>query len=76
MVRIGYCYEETRLDGGHSVLAIWGASSRAEADAAALRNGWKQPRWWQWWRWQDQPRTVEPLPHHALPVPQQEADRG
>jgi hypothetical protein len=26
----------------------------------ALLSGWTPPRWWQWWRWNDHPRSVVP----------------
>jgi hypothetical protein len=59
MIRVIYRYEETCFDGSRSTLCIYECPSRADADAAALRLGWTPPRWWQWWRWRDEPRRVE-----------------
>ena len=57
-----YVYTETYYNGGYGVLTITNCPSRREADAEALRMGWKPPRWWQWWRWSDTPRRAEAQP--------------
>ena len=63
MGRITYLYEETGFNGSRGVLFLTTEDcTKAEADAKALRMGWKPPRWWQWWRWNDQPRRVEVQP--------------
>lgn len=53
-----YIYKETWPDGTITTLWITECPSRADADTAALRIGWTPPRWWQWWRWSDTPRTI------------------
>ena len=42
------------------------AECEAQAYACARRVGWTPPRWWQWWRWKDNPRRA-PAPLAALP---------
>lgn len=33
-----------------------------DALRTALLLGWTEPKWWQWWRWNDEPRTYKPPP--------------
>lgn len=51
----------TGFDGISSTVSVEWKDSMEEAFNATLEFarelGWTPPRWWQWWRWRDQPRS-------------------
>ena len=66
-----YAFRWTQIDGTICGIQAKGADySDKEAlreawfDAlqSALLSGWTEPRWWQWWRKNDEPRTCQPPP--------------
>jgi hypothetical protein len=59
----GFTIQQTRIDGTSAAWSVSGCGSPEEARQKAVewaqRDGWHPPKWWQWWRWNDQPRTAE-----------------
>jgi hypothetical protein len=47
---------------GATTIGERGFRSRAEMEKARAetikRIGWTPPKWWQWWRWNDSPRSL------------------
>jgi hypothetical protein len=52
-----HVYRWTERNGCVTTLRLSDCTAeRAAEEAAAF--GWKPPKWWQWWRRDDYPRTV------------------
>ena len=58
------CIAWTTRGGGSQSVTVNGYDTADEAFnaamQAAIRTGWTPPKWWQWWRRFDQPRTAVP----------------
>lgn len=63
-MRVTYHFQMTHFDGSRDsnscgpvefeqTHAAWFSALRT-----ALLSGWTPPKWWQWWRWDDQPRSL------------------
>jgi len=50
-------FEQTSFNGNKTTWHLSGGSATEVAASAALY-GWTAPRWWQWWRANDQPRKA------------------
>ena len=62
MISYGYHIRISSLDGTVSEYGCSGfetiESMEEDRRMMAQRIGWQRPRWWQFWRWQDQPRRI------------------
>jgi hypothetical protein len=52
-----FIFSWTTLNGERSEIGFTGCTKQ-EAIDRALEWGWTPPKWWQWWRWDDQPRKI------------------
>lgn len=57
MPTYGQTIRWTELNGTKSTVSVENCPTRQEALQSALRSakafGWTEPKWWQWWRWED-----------------------
>lgn len=64
MTSYGYHWRFTERDGTRhqgSDTGYWERDVMLERRAEQLMKiGWTPARWWQWWRWGDYPRQLEP----------------
>jgi len=62
MAKYGWTFRWTEKNGNQSCITVRDYSSAREAFEAALGSaiafGWTEPKWWQWWRRYDQPRSA------------------
>lgn len=63
MAKHGWIVSWTERRGDRSQVTVDGFDTPEEAFATAIRDakafGWTEPKWWQWWRRYDQPRSAE-----------------